>query len=86
MLNRCYLRCKERPDLRKLGTGAFCLMVSMIGFGVAIFFINVPYSVYLPTLAGLAIAITRATERELDVSPEPPQIGEAFASSVALDR
>lgn len=69
MFNRCYSRCAGRPDLRRFRLGAFCLMLSMVGFGVAIFFLNMPYAMYLPALTGLAIAFSQATDRELQSAP-----------------
>jgi O-antigen ligase len=69
LFNRCYTRCASRPDLRRLRLGALCMMISMVGFGVAIFFLNMPYMMYLPALTGLAIALSRAADYELQSVP-----------------
>jgi O-antigen ligase len=69
LLNRCYKRCAGHPHLQRLRLGAFCMMLSAVGFGVAIFFLNMPYMLYLPALTGLAIAVNRAADDELKSAP-----------------
>jgi O-antigen ligase len=69
MLNRVYQKAAPRRDLRRAQLAALCIMLSMIGFGVAIFFLSLSYSMYLPAMTGLAIALDRATDHELKSVP-----------------
>ncbi len=74
-LNRTMLSCRKyAPKLSQLRffvTASFCLQIALVGFGVAIVFLSQAYSLYLPLLAGLAIAMDRAVQREVRLNGEP---------------
>jgi hypothetical protein len=66
MLNRTYRKAKRRPDCRDIQNTAFFMMLGMLGFCLAISFLNFAYSFYGPALAGLAIAVHRAANYEFE--------------------
>ncbi len=68
LLRKTYARARHDPRFRQIGTAAFCIMISLVGFCVAVAFLNMAYSFYLPAMAGLAIAVSRAAEREFAVA------------------
>ena len=70
LLNRTYRKARGRPECEDIRTVAFCVMLSTIGFCTAAIFLSLAYSFYLPALAGLAIAISRAADREFAVRAE----------------
>jgi hypothetical protein len=45
----------------------FCIMLGMVGFTVAITFLNFAYFFYLPAMAGLATGVWSAAEREFQL-------------------
>ena len=60
---------------------AFCMMVSILGFCISIFFSAISYRYYLPSLVGLTIAFSAAAQREMNsVFPRP---GRALHASLA---
>jgi len=65
LLNRTYKRCRNIPRLHDAMNAAFCLTASFIGFGVAITFLSMAYSFYLPFLSGMAVALAAAVDKEL---------------------
>jgi hypothetical protein len=64
MVNRTYRVAKLRPDCLDIQNTAFCIMLGMVGFCVAIAFLNFTYFFYGPALGGLAISIWRAANYE----------------------
>lgn len=74
LLNSAYKRSRDVHRLRTASIAAFCLMLSMIGFGVAILFLSLAYTYYLLFLSGLAIALARATEKELAAEIHPTRM------------
>jgi O-antigen ligase len=64
LLNRICRQARRDPRHRQIATAAFCMMLSMIGFCVAITFLTIAYRFYLPAMAGLAIALSAAAARE----------------------
>lgn len=64
LLIRVYRAAKNRPEFREISATAFCLMLSLVGFCTAIFFLNFGYFFYLPAMAGLAISVSSAAEVE----------------------
>ncbi len=56
---------RARPQLRSMAMACFCCQLSLVGFCTAIIFLSLAYTMYLPTMSGLAIAFTRSLEREL---------------------
>lgn len=66
MLNRLYSKAVRRPrspDAREIAIIAFCLMLSLIGFCTASFFLSLAYRFYLPALTGLTISLVRAAQQ-----------------------
>jgi len=61
-------RNRQGPEWRKVRIAAFCLMLSMVGFGVAIFFLSLAYSLYIPAIIGLAISLDRAIKYQTDTA------------------
>lgn len=66
MLNRTYRKAKRRPDCRDIQNTAFYMMLGMVGFCMAISFLNFAYLFYGPALAGLAIAVHRTANAEFE--------------------
>jgi O-antigen ligase len=64
LLNRVYRAAKGKPEFREMAATAFCLLLAMISFSAVIFFLNFAYFFYLPAMAGLAIAVSRAADEE----------------------
>jgi hypothetical protein len=70
LIQRVFQRTKRRkpsPELKKLNLAAFCMLVSMVGFCVAIAFVNFGYHFFVPALVGLAVVLTEVTEREFQI-------------------
>jgi hypothetical protein len=64
LLNSAYRQARARRDCRDIRSAAFCVMLGMAGYCAAIAFLNFAYFFYLPAMAGLAIAMSRAAQRE----------------------
>lgn len=64
MLNQVYRKARDRPDCRDIQSTVFCVTLGLVGFCVAITFLNFTYFYYGPALAGMAISINRAANRE----------------------
>lgn len=62
--HRVYKASRNRPEFREISSTAFCLMLSMVSFCTAIFFLNFAYFFYLPAMAGMAVAVSCAAEDE----------------------
>lgn len=62
---RLYQQTTGRPELAEISNLAFCMMLSLVCFSVTAFFSSVAYNLYFPALAGLAVAITRASQQEI---------------------
>lgn len=72
LLSRVHRKAKLRPECRDIQQTAFCIMLGMVGFSVAIFFLNFVYFYYGPALSGLAICVWRAAEYEFTIrTPQP---------------
>jgi len=56
---------RSRPQLRSMALACFCCQLSLVGFCTAIIFLSLAYTMYLPTMSGLALAFSRSLEREL---------------------
>jgi hypothetical protein len=65
LLSATYRTARQRPECEDIRNVAFCLMLSFVGFGVAMSFLNFAYFYYGPALGGLAIAVSRAAKTEL---------------------
>ncbi len=64
VFNRVYREAKKRPDCRDIQNTTFYIMLAMVGFCTAIFFLNFLYYYYGPALAGMAVSISRAAKYE----------------------
>jgi len=64
ILNSTFKEARRRPECEDITTAAFCFMLAMVGFCIAIFFLNFAYFYYLPTMGGLAVAVRRAAKQE----------------------
>jgi len=64
MLNRAYRKARSRPDCKDIQDTLFCVLLGVIAFSMAIFFLNFTYLFYGPALGGVAISMSRAAEYE----------------------
>ncbi len=66
LLSSVYVRAKKDPRFVAIRNTAFCMMLSILGFSVCIFFAAMSYRYYLPSMAGLSIAFAVAAKREME--------------------
>lgn len=76
LVNRTYRKAKTRPDCQDIQNVTFCTLLAIIGFCMAVTFLNFAYFFYGPAVGGLAIALSRAADgeferRSLVAAPEP---------------
>jgi len=72
LLNKVYREGRQKPatlENRRIVLAAACVMLAMIAFCSAIFFLSLAYRFFLPALTGLAIALSRAAHYEWNVAP-----------------
>lgn len=62
---RVYRTARSRPELRSMAMACLCCQLSMVGFCTATAFLSLAYTMYLPTMSGLAMAFSWSLEREL---------------------
>jgi O-antigen ligase len=62
---RIYRAARHRPQLRSMAMACFCCQLSLVGFCTATIFLSLAYTMYLPTMSGLALAFSRSLDREL---------------------
>jgi O-antigen ligase len=62
---KLYRAARYRPKLRSMAMACFCCQLSMVGFCTATIFLSLAYTMYLPTMSGLALALSRSLDREL---------------------
>ena len=62
---RTYRAARSRPGLRPMAIACFCCQLSLVGFCTAIAFLSLAYTMYLPSMTGLALAISRSLEHEM---------------------
>ena len=72
-LSRVYKTARTNLAFRNIAAAAYCLQLSLIGFGVATAFLSLAYTVYLPALTGMAIALSAVAQSEFARLP-PSQI------------
>jgi len=68
LLRSVYARAKTDPRFTNIRNAAFCMMVSILGFSICIFFASMSYRYYLPGLVGLTVAFATAAKREMNTS------------------
>lgn len=78
LLRRMGLHARAQPPTKQnqaMSIAAFSVMVSLIGFCVAIFFLSLAYRFYLPAMSGIAIVMARAAEHEWSLAGAKPPFG-----------
>jgi O-antigen ligase len=63
-LNGVYKEARRRPECSDIQSMAFCVMLGLISFSVAIAFVNFAYFFYWPVMTGLAVVMARAAPEE----------------------
>jgi O-antigen ligase len=67
MLNSVFQAAGRRAKTREnqqIKATAFCLLISLVGFCTAIFFLSLAYRFYLPALTGVTISFYRAVQEK----------------------
>ena len=75
LLNRVYKRTKgvaTSKDLKSLHLSVFCMLISMVGFCVAVFFLSFAYHFHLPAMTAIAMVLATAAEQEFGISVNRP--------------
>jgi O-antigen ligase len=67
LLRKTHRQARKRPDCKDIRAAAFCIMLGMVGFSVAITFLNFAYFFYLPAMGGLAVGVWSAAQREFQL-------------------
>jgi len=62
---KIYKVARSHPNLQSMATACFCCQLSIVGFCTATIFLSLAYTMYLPTMSGLALAMSRSLHREL---------------------
>ena len=63
-----------REGYTEIANASFCYLLSMVGFLTSIVFLANAYRFYLPAMAGLAIALCAAAEKEMAAGGLKPAI------------
>jgi O-antigen ligase len=72
MVSRTYRLARQRPDCVDIRNTTFCIMLGMVGFCIAITFLNFTYFFYGPALGGMAVSVWRAANYEFKTrTPQP---------------
>ena len=72
LLSKLYKRTRRDKRLRQISYAALCLMLSLVGFSVSIFFLTLAYGHSLLLISGLAISLAAVAEREIRALPTAP--------------
>jgi O-antigen ligase len=79
LLSRTLSRVRARAPTREnvmIAAGVFCVLIATVAFCCGVFFLSLAYGFYLPALTGIAIALSRAAEREWDAGQlQPAHLG-----------
>lgn len=62
---KVYRATRYRRELRSMAMACFCCQLSMVGFCTATMFLSLAYTMYLPTMSGLAMVLSRSLDDEL---------------------
>jgi O-antigen ligase len=65
IFGRVYKAARYRPELRSMAMACFCCQLAMVGFCTATIFLSLAYTMYLPTMSGLALAMSRSLDDEM---------------------
>jgi O-antigen ligase len=71
LLNEIWKKSRTDPRFREMEIATNLLMMGLIGYSTAIIFLSHGYRFYLPTLTGLAVAMSVAAAREFASHPTP---------------
>ena len=82
LLLKTYRQARARSDCVDISRVTLCVLVALAGFSVAIIFLSLAYTFYLPALAGLAIGLSRAAASEFRVRPQVPPRALAYVPPV----
>jgi O-antigen ligase len=63
-LSKTFREARQRQDSIDIRVAALCIMIAVLGFSVAAFFLSLAYTFYLPAMAGLAVALSNAATAE----------------------
>jgi hypothetical protein len=74
LLRKTYKEARARPNCKDIAVVTFCLMLSLAGFCSAVFFLTFGYYFYLPTMAAISIAVTRASRQEFQARYAPEEL------------
>ena len=66
LVRSVYVRANREPQFAAIRNAALCIMLSIFGFSVCIFFAAMSYRYYLPSLVGLSIAFAAAARHEMN--------------------
>jgi len=86
LLQRTWKLIAKMPQAKELSLACFLLSISMIGFCVAIFFLNFGYYFYLPSYTGLIICLSAAVRREVAMVSSVPEPSQAPAFTAFTGR
>ncbi|MBL8175192.1 MAG: O-antigen ligase family protein [Bryobacterales bacterium] len=67
MLNRVHrLAVRQPPSVTwdRIAISSYCILVSMVGFGTACFFLSLGYAYHFPLITGLTVVLYHIAERE----------------------
>jgi O-antigen ligase len=59
-------RSRSNPEFRSIMAVSFCVLLAMVLFCGAIFFLSFAYHFYLPTITGIALAVSQAAKSEFN--------------------
>jgi O-antigen ligase len=76
-LSATHRKARRAPDCADIRMAVLCIMTGMVGFCVAITFLNFAYLFYAPALGGLAAAVSAAAEREFEKRGTTAQVRQA---------
>ena len=84
LLNSTHKQARKRENCKDIELMSLCMMIAVLGFMVAIAFLNFTFMFYGPTVGGISVAIWRAAKgefekRSLASRPDPP--GASFSDS-----
>jgi len=81
LLRKAHRDARRQPGNEDIVRTLFCLMLSFVGFFTAITFLNFAYGFYMPTLVGLACAVTFGARREMALRSMPQAAPRGFSAA-----
>jgi len=90
LLNRTLRQARNRPECADIRAAVFCVSMAFTAFCTAIAFVNFAYFFYLPAVAGIAIAMSKAAQIEFyfrsQTSEDTAPVGGGFTPSPPMAR